>query len=109
MDLSGLARREPPSPWSHGGKIPRDDPEFGARMLREHVSQHHDPAGRRLAKIDAHVAWLHESVCRDTAVVLDLGCGRGLNTARLAKLGHGCVGIDLSPSSIEYARAQAER
>ena len=42
------------------------------------------------------------------ARVLDLGCGPGLYTTRLAKLGHTCVGIDFSPASIAYAKAEAE-
>jgi SAM-dependent methyltransferase len=40
--------------------------------------------------------------------VLDLGCGPGLYTRRLARLGHACVGIDYSPAAIAYAREQAE-
>jgi predicted TPR repeat methyltransferase len=36
--------------------------------------------------------------------ILDLGCGPGLYTQRLASLGHTCVGIDISPASIAYAR-----
>jgi SAM-dependent methyltransferase len=42
------------------------------------------------------------------ARVLDLGCGPGLYTSRLARLGHRCVGIDYSPASIAYARAEAD-
>ena len=109
MDLSELVTREPPVPWSHGGKIPWNDPEFSERMLREHLSQDHDLASRRSERIDAHVAGLHDSVCSDGAAVLELGCGPGLYTSRLARLGHRCVGIDFSPASIEHARAQAER
>lgn len=109
MDLSELLSREPPVPWSYGGKIPWNDPEFSNRMLREHLSQDHDLASRRPQRIDAHVAWLHDSVCPDGAAVLELGCGPGLYMSRLARLGHRCVGIDFSPASIEHARAEAER
>jgi SAM-dependent methyltransferase len=41
--------------------------------------------------------------------ILDLGCGPGLYSSRLAKLGHECVGIDYSPASIAYAVEQAEK
>jgi ubiquinone/menaquinone biosynthesis C-methylase UbiE len=41
--------------------------------------------------------------------VLDLCCGPGLYTSRLAKLGHRCVGIDFSPASISYADEQAQK
>ena len=107
MDLRELLRREPPEPWSNGGKIPWDDPSFSARMLNEHLSQDHDLASRRSAKIDAQVAWLNGEILPSHASVLDLGCGPGLYTSRLARLGHRCVGIDFSPSSIEYARSEA--
>jgi SAM-dependent methyltransferase len=41
--------------------------------------------------------------------VLDLGCGPGLYTNRLATLGHRCRGIDFSPASIRYARNNVPR
>lgn len=107
MDLRDLLNRQPPEPWSHGGKIPWHEPGFSARMLREHLSQEHDLASRRSAKIDAQVEWLDREVLQPHARVLDLGCGPGLYTSRLAGLGHRCVGIDFSPSSIEYARSEA--
>ena len=39
--------------------------------------------------------------------MLDLGCGPGLYSSRLAALGHECTGIDYSPASIEYATRTA--
>lgn len=36
--------------------------------------------------------------------VVDLGCGNGYVTARLAKLGHKVIGIDVSSDGIEIAR-----
>jgi SAM-dependent methyltransferase len=107
VDLRELVERNPPQPWSHGGKIPWHEPGFSARMLREHLSQDHDRASRRAAKIDAQVEWLNQEILPHRASVLDLGCGPGLYTSRLAALGHTCVGIDFSPSSIEYARSEA--
>jgi 2-polyprenyl-3-methyl-5-hydroxy-6-metoxy-1,4-benzoquinol methylase len=38
--------------------------------------------------------------------ILDVGCGTGLNAARLAASGHEVVGIDLSPRAIEKFRAK---
>jgi cyclopropane fatty-acyl-phospholipid synthase-like methyltransferase len=77
-------------------------------MLREHLSQDHDAASRRFAKIDRQVAWIHQHVLSGhQTTILDLGCGPGLYAVRLAKLGHTCKGIDFSPASIRYAREQA--
>ena len=111
MELRDIVRRTlDPAPWSEGDRIPWSEPDFSRRMLREHLSQAHDRASRRSDTIDAHVAWLHAHVLGGRATrVLDLGCGPGLYTSRLAALGHDCVGVDGAPAALEYARAQAAK
>ncbi len=102
------ARQLPPEPWSEGDNIPWHEPCFSRRMLREHISQSHDMASRRYKKIDEHVDWInHNVLSAKPCKILDLACGPGLYTNRLAKLGHHCVGIDFSPASIDYARKHA--
>ena len=89
-------------------KLPWDDPDFSHRMLAEHLSQAHDHASRRAALLDRQVAWLHQTVLGGRpARILDLGCGPGLYTQRLAALGHECSGIDFAPAAIAYAQEQA--
>ena len=106
LDL--VQRQAVPEPWAEGEKIPWNDPGFSQRMLAEHLSQAHDMASRRFAVIDRQVAWIHGALLGSTpARILDLGCGPGLYTSRLAQLGHECIGIDFSPASIAYAREQA--
>jgi len=109
MNLLDIVNRPPtPSPWQEGDNIPWHDPAFSARMLREHLSQDHDRASRRLRKIDEHVAWIHGQVLDGRpSRVLDLACGPGLYTSRLARLGHECMGVDYSPAAIAFAREQA--
>ena len=111
MDLLDIVnRRRNPIPWAEGEKIPWHDSAFGQRMLQEHLSQEHDAASRRFAIIDEHVVWIHEQLLAgERTRILDLGCGPGLYTYRLAELGHQCVGIDFSPASIAFATAQAEQ
>lgn len=110
MDLIDIVRRrDVPEPWAEGEKIPWHEPEFSRRMLQEHLSQAHDAASRRAAIIDRQVAWIHGNLLEGRpSRILDLGCGPGLYTSRLAALGHSCVGIDFGPASIAYARQQAE-
>ena len=110
MKLLDVVRRESvPKPWAEGEKIPWNDPDFSRRMLKEHLSQEHDAASRRFEIIDSHVRWIHDQVLKGNPTrILDLGCGPGLYTNRLARLGHRCVGIDFSPASIAYAKEQAE-
>ena len=109
MQLLDLSNRRPPQPWIDGEKIPWNEPGFSARMLREHLSQDHDAASRRFAVIDRHAAWIDAHVLRgQPSRILDLGCGPGLYLSRLARLGHSGGGIDFSPASVAYARAEAQ-
>lgn len=110
MRLIDITRRQAvPQPWAEGEKIPWNDPDFSQRMLQEHLSQEHDAASRRIRTIGDHVEWIHTKVLSATpSKILDLGCGPGLYTSRLARLGHICTGIDYSPASIAYAREHAE-
>jgi SAM-dependent methyltransferase len=111
MNLNDIVRRQVPlAPWAEGENIPWNDPAFSERMLKEHLTQGHDHASRRLDTIDRQVRWIHEDVlARRATRILDLTCGPGLYTSRLAKLGHECVGIDYAPASIEHAEQAARR
>jgi SAM-dependent methyltransferase len=103
--LDIVNRKPQPAPWSEGDNIPWDDPGFSERMLAEHLSQEHDLASRRSATIDQHVEWIFSHVLSSRpARLLDLACGPGFYTVRLARIGCDCVGIDFSPASIRYAR-----
>ena len=102
-----ISRVEAPEPWSEGEKIPWDDQGFSERMLEYHLSQEHDLASRRFEIIDRHVDWIHGRLGGKPSKILDLACGPGLYSHRLARLGHTCRGIDFGPASIEYARGQA--
>ncbi len=110
MKLMDLVKRiRPPKPWDEGDNIPWNEPGFSGRMLAEHLSQEHDWASRRGEIIDEHVDWIHTDWLKETPTrILDLGCGPGLYSSRLCKLGHECVGIDYSPASIEYAQKAAK-
>ncbi len=107
--LDVVHRNRDPIPWSEGDNIPWHEPGFSERMLKEHLTQEHDAASRRLEKVEQHVAWIdHELLASRPTMILDLGCGPGLYSNRLARLGHTCVGIDYSPASIAYASSVAE-
>jgi len=89
-----------------GAKIPWDEPGFSRRMLANHLTQEHDWASRRNEIISRQISWIAAQL-QGSSYVLDLGCGPGLYTQKLAALGHQCTGVDFSPASIEYARGQA--
>lgn len=107
--LFDIVHRNPtPAPWSEGDNIPWNEPGFSERMLKEHLTQEHDAASRRLEKIERHVAWIHQQAFEgQPGKLLDLGCGPGLYASRLTRLGQQVTGIDYSPASITYAKEQA--
>jgi SAM-dependent methyltransferase len=111
MNLKDVVDRSRPAvPWHEGENLPWHDPDISVRMLEEHLSQDHDSASRRFEKIDQQVAWIHNDLLRRrSSRILDLACGPGLYTTRLARLGHECVGIDYAPASIAYASSQAKK
>ena len=43
-------RPDPPPLWQGGGNLPWNDPDFSARMLREHLDEGHGAATRQAAE-----------------------------------------------------------
>jgi SAM-dependent methyltransferase len=66
--------------------------------------QHRDDTEARIF-IDALVQYLNPD---STEHFLDLACGRGRHAHYLHQKGYRVTGLDLSPSNIQYARANAE-
>ena len=86
------------------------DEHTSERMLAFHLDSEIDVSSRRAKFIDDSVSWLTEYFeLSESSRIVDFGCGPGLYTSRFARLGADVLGIDFSPRSIAYARAQAER
>ncbi|MBK8987723.1 MAG: methyltransferase domain-containing protein [Chloroflexi bacterium] len=101
-------RPDQPTPWAYGGNLPWNDPDFSARMLREHLDQSHGAASRRTPERQIQLDWLWAALnLQPGARVLDATCGPGLYAVDLARRGCLVTGIDFSPSSIAYARQLA--
>jgi SAM-dependent methyltransferase len=104
-----IYNRPDPSPlWQNGGNLPWNDPDFSARMLREHLDESHGAASRQAAERAAQLDWLWAALRLEPgSVVLDLTCGPGLYAVPLAERGCRVTGVDFGPASIAYARQLA--
>ena len=84
--------------------------DISEMLLRFHLDGEVDVASRRTDFIDASAAWMVATFQLGPGRrVLDLVCGPGLYTSRLARSGARVMGVDFSARSIEHARAVAER
>jgi len=99
--------QEPPAPFSPGEPHFWTDPHIARQMLAVHLDPNTDAASRRPETIQRTVDWLIETLALKPGMrVLDLGCGPGLYTSRLADAGLRVTGVDFSQNSINYARQQ---
>lgn len=99
-----------PEPFSPGEPLFWDDPYISAQMLKAHLDPDNDLASRRPATIQRSVDWLIATLGLQAGnSVLDMGCGPGLYSSRLAENGLRVTGVDYSRRSIEYARQFASQ
>ena len=97
-----------PEPFTPGESLFWDDPYISSQMLRAHLDPNNNLASRRPETIQGTVDWLVATLGLQSGNrILDLGCGPGLYSARLAEKGLQVTGMDYSRRSIEYARQYA--
>lgn len=99
---------EKPRPFEPGESHFWDDPHISRGMLAAHLDPASDAASRKHATIDKDVeSLLASGFLRPGNRVLDLGCGPGLYSSRLAEKGLRMTGVDISERSLDYARRYA--
>lgn len=105
IDIEQLHRlQEKPLPYTPGEPLFWNNPYISQQMLAAHLDPNSDRASRRPETIDRCVAWIVQELSLHPGdAILDLGCGPGLYTSRLAKLGFAVTGVDYSRASIDYA------
>lgn len=106
-DLDALL--EKPEPYTRYSTVEFwNDPHISQFLLQEHLNPESDLASRNHEFLDRSAAWIIEEFrLGPERSVLDLGCGPGLYTSRLAATGASIIGIDASTRSIDYAKEQA--
>ncbi|MEM9774565.1 MAG: class I SAM-dependent methyltransferase [Chloroflexota bacterium] len=101
-------RPDRPLPFAYGGNLPWDNPEFSARMLREHLTQEHGAASRKSEEILLQTDWLWRNIGLTVGNhLLDVTCGPGLYAAEFAQRGLRVTGTDFGPAAVAYARQLA--
>jgi SAM-dependent methyltransferase len=109
IDLSRIFQlQEKPQPFEPGEPLFWTDPHIAKQMLAFHLNPDVEAASRRPETIERATNWIATSLglppgCR----ILDLGCGPGLYTQRLARAGFQLTGVDFSQNSLDYAMARA--
>ena len=96
-----------PVPFDPAWELDWSRPEYGRRLLGEHLDQSHDGASRRLEIVDRHIRRLRKLLPHPPATVLDAGSGPGLYATRLAAAGSDVTGVDINPAALRHARATA--
>ena len=98
-----------PEPFTPGEPLFWDDPHISTQMLKVHLDPNTDAASRNPETIRKTVDWIISSLDLKTGdALIDLGCGPGLYTTRLAERGLKVSGVDYSRNSIAYARQKAK-
>jgi SAM-dependent methyltransferase len=84
--------------------LPWGNPDFSERMLREHLTQEHELASRRLDTINRQVELLRKWLGLEAgASLLDMTCGPGLVARAIARHGISVTGVDIGPAAIRHA------
>ena len=110
MDIKNLPQiTKKPEIYERGTAVMWTDEYISTQLLETHLNQHTDLASRKPGTIDSTVEWILEKVPKNKMSILDLGCGPGLYTERLAKKGHSVTGVDFSKHSISYAQKSAKK
>ena len=86
------------------------DPYIAGQMLAAHLNPNAEAASRKPEEIEKIIRfWIENKVVQPGDFLLDLGCGPGLYSEKLAKAGVRVVGIDQSANSIFYAQKRAQQ
>lgn len=84
------------------------DPHISQGLLAAHLNPNVEAASRKPEFIDRSIDWLLDQLdLAPGAAWLDIGCGPGLYTSRLARRGLHVTGVDFSERSLAYAREYA--
>jgi len=85
------------------------DAHISKQLLHVHLNPDLDLASRKPETIFSTLEWVLSKCEQKQLHILDLGCGPGLYSEKLAQKGHQVTGVDFSANSIEYAQKEAQK
>lgn len=80
------------------------DPYISKQMLKYHLSFDNDIASRKKDTIQKTCEFISKHLDIPSKIC-DYGCGPGLYTSILSKFGHKVIGVDVSETSLQYAKS----
>ena len=98
-----------PALYEKGNAVMWTDEYISKQLLPIHLNSEVDLCSRNSETINRTIDWILANTEKDQLNILDLGCGPGLYSEKLAKKGHHVTGVDFSANSIEYARKEAQK
>ena len=108
MNINTLLKAaQKPKIYTPGTALMWVDEYISKQLLQVHLSQDIELASRKESTITSTIDWILSTVPNDTLSILDIGCGPGLYTEKLAERGHVVTGMDFSVNSIEHAKESA--
>lgn len=97
-----------PEIYTKGNSFMWTDKYISKQLLQIHLNKDIDLASRNETSIERTIEWILSKSEKEGLKILDLGCGPGLYSSKLATHGHEVTGIDISHESINYARMTAQ-
>jgi len=97
-----------PQIYEKGNSVMWTDKHISEKLLEVHLNPEIDAATRTQDSIERTIDFLLGFCKKPQMDILDLGCGPGIYTEKIAEKGHNVTGVDFSENSIRYARNQAK-
>jgi 2-polyprenyl-3-methyl-5-hydroxy-6-metoxy-1,4-benzoquinol methylase len=108
MNIQHLIKiTQKPEIYTKGTAVMWTDKHISTQLLKTHLNPDVELASRKENTIAVTVEWILNKMPCHRLNILDLGCGPGLYTEKLAEKGHTVTGVDFSSTSICYARESA--
>lgn len=105
-----ISKSVQPPLYEKGNAFMWTDQYISKQILSIHLNPEIDLGSRKKSAIIKTADWiLEKQQTKSCLKILDLGCGPGLYSEYFAQKGHKVTGVDISKTSIEYARESATK